>query len=425
MKAKQKSIVNYIPGGFLLLVVAVIFLASIVPIASADGWNYRRAINITNSGDTLTNYQILVTLNISNFNYSKANADGSDLRFTNYANSIRYNYWIAEWNSSGESLIWVNVSFVPAGDSKMYVWYGNLEASSESYFDNTMQKLQIDSNTVALWHFDEGSGTIVYDETANNNDGTIYGATWQSQDGGQWDNRSDVKFSSGSAMQFDGVDYVEVPDSNSLDIETQSTFEVWLKPNKIGSGMILNKWVDGKEDKQLIINGSGYVYYYLYNIFEQKYFCSNTALTAVGQWYHIAATYDGASAKIYINGVLDNSRLASGDVSDSTGNLHIGYIFRHGVDCKPIDGTIDEIAIYNRALSSEEIKAHYERRKYADPEPTASIGAEEGPQLPEDPIPELPTILLSSIGLLMLVGYVVLRGRNGRGDINDRKDRRS
>lgn len=91
-------------------------------------------VNITNSGGSaLTDYQVLVTLNTTNFNYTNASADGSDLRFTNYANTTKYNYWIEDWNTTGDSKIWVNVSSVPAStSSKMYMWYNNFAASSES-----------------------------------------------------------------------------------------------------------------------------------------------------------------------------------------------------------------------------------------------------------------------------------------------------
>jgi len=113
------------------LVAAAILLASIVPIVSA-GWDCRKPVTINNPGDALSDYQVLVTLNSSNFDYSKANPDGLDLRFTNYNNSVSYYYWIEAWNITGTSKIWVNVFSVPSADSKMYMWYNNPSASSES-----------------------------------------------------------------------------------------------------------------------------------------------------------------------------------------------------------------------------------------------------------------------------------------------------
>jgi hypothetical protein len=121
-----------------LLFVAMLLL-SIIPIASAPGWNYRRQITITNTGSTLTDYQVLVTLNTSIMGspYCNISDDGSDLRFTNEANTIKYDYWIESWNNSGTSKIWVKVSSIQNGDSTMYMYYGNSEASSESNRDAT------------------------------------------------------------------------------------------------------------------------------------------------------------------------------------------------------------------------------------------------------------------------------------------------
>ena len=138
MKAKHESIKNHIPKGLLTFVVAAILLASIVPIASA-GWDCRKPVTINNPGDALSDYQVLVTLNSPNFDYSKANPDGSDMRFTDYENSMPCPYWVETWNTSGESRIWVNVFSISTGDSKMYVWYNNSEASSVSNGDDTFE----------------------------------------------------------------------------------------------------------------------------------------------------------------------------------------------------------------------------------------------------------------------------------------------
>ena len=138
MKIKQESIKDHVPNGLLTLVVATILLASIAPIASA-GWDCRKPVTINNPDDALSDYQVLITLNSSNFGYSKANPEGSDMRFTDYENSLPHPYWIETWNTSGESRIWVNVFSVPTGDSKLYMWYNNSEASSASNGDATFE----------------------------------------------------------------------------------------------------------------------------------------------------------------------------------------------------------------------------------------------------------------------------------------------
>jgi len=100
-----------------------------------SGWSYRRAITITEqSGSTLTDYQVRIELNSSNFDFSKANADGSDIRFTKDDGETLLAYWIEKWDSSNEqAVVWVKVPSIPAGGSTtIYMYYGNPSAVSES-----------------------------------------------------------------------------------------------------------------------------------------------------------------------------------------------------------------------------------------------------------------------------------------------------
>lgn len=139
MKLKHESIKNHIPDGLLTLVVAAILLASIVPIASA-GWDCRKPVVIHNPGDALSDYQVLVTLNSSNFDYSKASIDGSDIGFVDGDNTVSLNYWIEEWNAAGDSRIWVEVPGVDgSGSTTIYMYYGNSGASDASDGDATFE----------------------------------------------------------------------------------------------------------------------------------------------------------------------------------------------------------------------------------------------------------------------------------------------
>jgi len=107
-----------------------------------QGWSYRRQITITEqSGNTLIGYQVKIVLTSGNFDYSKAEDDGSDLRFTDSDGTTLLPYWIENWNPGGESVIWVRVSEIPANDEKIiYMYYGNLGASSESNAESTFDE---------------------------------------------------------------------------------------------------------------------------------------------------------------------------------------------------------------------------------------------------------------------------------------------
>jgi len=118
---------------FGLLIPILIFLFGITAnaqsILNSHDWGYRRAITVSNStGNTLTNFQIKVTLNNS-FDFSRCKADGSDIRFTSDDSQTLIPYWIEEWNPAGTSAtFWVKVPSIPSTGTTIYLYYDNPSA---------------------------------------------------------------------------------------------------------------------------------------------------------------------------------------------------------------------------------------------------------------------------------------------------------
>lgn len=101
-------------------------------------WQHSKNLAITNLGDALTHYQVLVNLTGNSFPI-EANTSGADIRFTD-ANNSELAYWIENWdftNRSGQ--VWVNVTNVPSGVSSLRMWYGNPNATSSSNGDTTFE----------------------------------------------------------------------------------------------------------------------------------------------------------------------------------------------------------------------------------------------------------------------------------------------
>ena len=85
-----------------------------------------------------------------------------------------------------------------------------------------------------------------------------------------------------------------------------------------------------------------------------------TTLLETGKWYHVVATYDGATARLYVDGIQQASIAQAGDIVYPTTN-DSGFVigkYRDSNDNNPFDGTIDELGIYDRALSPEEVAFH-------------------------------------------------------------------
>ena len=99
------------------------------------GWKYRKEIIIEErAGVSLKDYAIAIQLNSDNFDFSKAKGDGSDIRFTLNDGVTKIPYWIEKWDSKNKvATVWVKIPSIPAkGKVKIYMYYGNPAASSES-----------------------------------------------------------------------------------------------------------------------------------------------------------------------------------------------------------------------------------------------------------------------------------------------------
>ena len=120
-------------------------------------WKYRRPITLSPATPE-ADYQVKVELTTSNFDYSKAETNGQDIRFYDTSgNSL--NYWIEKWDVGGTSTIWVKVA--TSGTSIIYIYYGNPSANSESDRDATFVFFETFPNADPAWN---GSADTAQDE---------------------------------------------------------------------------------------------------------------------------------------------------------------------------------------------------------------------------------------------------------------------
>jgi len=199
------------------------------------------------------------------------------------------------------------------------------------------------SGLVAAYSFNENTGSTVHDASGNNNTGTISAAQWTSS--GRY----------GSALSFNGASSIlTVADSPTLDLTTGLTLEAWVNPSATPQGWqaVLFKEMPG--DGAYFLYRSGYGPVPVAGIFsgvERQIL--GTSGPGVNTWTHLAFTYDGAVERLYVNGVQVSSRAQTGAIQTSTGVLHIGGDDLWG---EYFQGLIDEIRIYNRALSAAEVQ---------------------------------------------------------------------
>jgi chitodextrinase len=197
---------------------------------------------------------------------------------------------------------------------------------------------------VAAYAFDEAAGSTVVDASGNGNTGTISGAARVV--GGKY----------GGALSFDGVDdLVTVADAASLDLTGGMTLEAWVRPSSLGSSWrtaVLKERPGGLAYALYPHTGgrgpSGHVFVGS----SEPRARLGTALTA-NAWSHVAATYDGARIRLYVNGVERASHMATGSIATSPSPLRLGG---NTVWTEWFAGLLDDVRVYNRALSAAEIQ---------------------------------------------------------------------
>lgn len=192
---------------------------------------------------------------------------------------------------------------------------------------------------------DDGAGLTVADASGLGNAGTLTGPAWTAAG----------KF--GGALAFDGVnDWVTVNDSDSLDLTSGMTLEAWVKPASLGgyNSVLVKESSNAVGLAYQLYANNGYPQPAAYIYTASDRMVAGTTALALDAWSHLAVTYDGAMLRLYVGGVQVAARAEADPVAATTNPLRIGGDAPFG---EYFHGLIDEVRVYNRALSPAEIQA--------------------------------------------------------------------
>jgi hypothetical protein len=369
-------------------------------------WGYRRSITINNTqnSNTLTDYQVNVTLNTASLiSAGKMRSDCGDIRFTDSDGNIPLSYWIESGCNTTNTKFWVKVPSIPASSTKtIYVYYGNPSATSVSTTVNTFIR-EIDG-VIGSWNFNEGSGTVAADSSGNGNSGTLYSGTTVCSNPPTAGCPTWVDGKFRKALSFDGVDdYVNTPLlQNNV---TAYTIEVWAKTSDASGwkAFVQDRGAANSGGKSLTLSlhavtaGDGRVRFMVDSDFLTLGVYSNPIND--NQWHHIVGTWSTPAGqaispshfKLYIDGIYAVVGTQSGSATSPLTGVGGTKIARHDAWNSNLKGVIDEVRIYNRNLTEQEISDLYNNygyttpnyprkvlvRKFSSPEPTTSFGNEE------------------------------------------------
>ena len=195
---------------------------------------------------------------------------------------------------------------------------------------------------VAAYSCNESTGTMVADDSGGGNSGTLVNATWSPAG------------HSGGALSFNGTTArVVVPDMAALRFVQDMTIEAWVNP----SATVTDDWqaviykghdayLLGTNAKTGLPIGGG-------TVGTTGVLASGVAVLPVNTWTHLAATYDGTTVRLYVNGTEVSSRPATGHLRESMAPLEIGGSLADG---GTFAGLVDDIRLYSMALNSAQIQ---------------------------------------------------------------------
>ena len=210
----------------------------------------------------------------------------------------------------------------------------------------------ISDGLVGYWPFDEGSGTTAYDVSGNGNDGTLMnGPTWTG------DGRI------GGALSLAGAaDYVDIGNPTSLRIRGDITISTWFKTTgdiyQYDYRTLVSKWTSwsGLPCSYTLLFAYGGLWFDVVGE-DNDIVGAGSEFADDGQWHHVAGTWDGETARIHVDGILCGSSSAPNlapirdtDVPVKFGDDNYGDWRRN------YPGLLDEVRIYNRALSGPEVR---------------------------------------------------------------------
>jgi concanavalin A-like lectin/glucanase superfamily protein len=164
----------------------------------------------------------------------------------------------------------------------------------------------------------------------------------------------------GQAFSFNGTSGdVLIPTSTTLNLTASYTIAFWINIPALPSAddtILINKWVNGLEDKFTWINANGHIGFYLFEVTPVTSPLVSATALSLNTWHHVAATYNGADENIYIDGQFDASQVAAGDIANNTGSLCFAHnASRAAFNNTYFAGDLDEIRWYSRALSGAEV----------------------------------------------------------------------
>ena len=259
-----------------------------------------------------------------------------------------------------------NVTFSPGNDIEdptatfdaagIYELQLSASDSEKDACDIVAIYVRADNSPIAHWDFNEGSGPTVNDDSANNNVGTRAGDAEPNWVTG-WVGSNALEFYGNDPCGvFSYVDITTdlVPDPNIDNLRYEISLSAWIKPEETGmyiigdSGNTLRLGASGTQPGEVYFGCNGPSGGTLYSV----------SLLNDGYWHHVAGVYDGSTAYMYIDGVLENSAERTGLINTNDLPVTIGARYDDATTVSQSwNCMLDDVWVYSYGLSADQVTA--------------------------------------------------------------------
>lgn len=351
---------------------------------------FRRRINITSNSSNILLTNFTVNLTIPKEVTGNTSPSGNDL--------------IVVWNNSGNQVEIARINTTPFTDSTTDIWFrlqediaaGTTDGNYFIYYNSTNPALPLNATSqifsrlpemnetgcVAGYTFREGSGTVVQD-TCGGLTGNLVGDPKWTNNTGPIDNTS-YDIDGDYALDLDGI-------VDHVDPSFPSNFPTGNSP------ITVLAWINHSSSKQneFIMTAGSTGNFKSHNIYPDQpskclgKFGYSGAGSGVGscsnhnisdsQWHHVVFMYNGSNVNFYVDG-QESLNLSQDDspftLNVGTGIFHIGGHLTLAAG-RSFNGTMDELLVYDRVLTQEEVRFHYWRRAYQQNRWKTTLGSSE------------------------------------------------
>jgi len=221
----------------------------------------------------------------------------------------------------------------------------------QSCLDRRYRATVLADSPHGYWRLGELAGSTASDDSGKGNKGTYAnGVTLGVR--GALSGSADTN----RAARFDGLnDHVTVPDRSSLDLGDSLTIEEWVHRDVTGvKGQIVQKGVGGYA---LRVDPDDRAHFAKSNMGDIA--VSSVAIPADGSFHHVVATKSGAAIRIYLDGADVTQVIANRTIADTSAPFQIGRFLNQGAASLYYAGDLDEVAVYDQALSAARVRAHH------------------------------------------------------------------